>query len=111
MIGFIFTLAVVASLLFMAYHLVKKFREAEGTVWERLLAGGRDSATILWGYLLYLAGAILDLIERMAVFLNMPEVTTFVNTHVPPKYVAGGMMVIGIITIAARLRSILRGAV
>lgn len=110
MISFILTLAILAALGWFVYHFIVKFREAEGTVWERTLAGAKDSATIFWGGILYVAGAIVDLAEKFADFLNLPEVTGFINNYFPPKYVAVGLMVIGGITILARLRGLLKGA-
>lgn len=110
MFSFIFTLAIVGVFAWFVYHFVVKFKEAEGSVWGRTLAGARDSATVFWGGVLYVAGAIVDLAEKAADFLNLPEVTTFINNYFPPKYVAIGLMVIGGVTILARLRTLFRGA-
>ena len=44
----VLNLVLVAALVYVAIDFVRSFRAASGTVWQRLLATGRQSATILW---------------------------------------------------------------
>lgn len=106
MLSLIFTVAVFAALAWFAYHFVSKFRESEGSIWERTLAGAKDSATVLWGGVLYVAGVLLYLAEKASTFLNMPEVTSFIQNQLPSQWGAIGLMVVGVVTIIARLRTL-----
>lgn len=106
MISTIVTLAVVATLAWLAYHVVKKFRETEGGAWERLLAGFKDSATILVAGATYVGGAILGVIGKAADALNVPQVAEVVRTQIPAEYMGYGLMAIALVTVIARLRTL-----
>lgn len=106
MIGWAITIAVVISLAWLGYHVVKKYRESDGTFWERLLAGFKDSATILVAGATYVGGAIIGLIGKAADALNAPEVAEVVRTQVPAEYAGYGLMGLALIVFIARLRSL-----
>jgi hypothetical protein len=106
MISWIITLGLLAVLGWYAYHVVISYKVATGSTWERVRAGAMDSATVLWGNLLWVSGAILDLADKAATVLNMPEVSDFIKSNLPPQYVAYGLIAIGVITVVARLRSL-----
>ena len=108
MVNLILGLAFGAGVTFIVIHAVMAYREAQGTVWERILSTSRDSATWLWGKFLFVAGLLIEAVNQLATYLDRPEVTTFVNSYVPPRYVAGVMVAIAVITLLARLRSLVR---
>jgi hypothetical protein len=106
MISLIITLAVIATLAWLAYHVVKKFKTSEGTFWDRLLAGFKDSATILVAGATYVGGAILGFIGQAADALNVPQVAEVVRTQIPAEYMGYGLMALAVVTVLARLRSL-----
>lgn len=106
MIGIILTLAVAAFAAYAVYAYVRAFREATGTVWQRAVEAAKGSATILWNGFVGAASAITLAAEKVAVFLNMPEVATFINQTVPVTYVAWALITITGISILARLRTL-----
>lgn len=100
-------LALVALVIYIVATGYAQFAKSSGTVWERLLAAGRDSATILWGkFCLVLAGIIGNL-DSTADVLNLPEMKTFINSWVgDPKLIAGIMAAIAFVSILARKRTL-----
>jgi hypothetical protein len=106
----IIDLALAAAVAFFIIRGVMLYRAAQGTVWQRLLAAGEGSATILWQYLVIAAGALLDWSVRAADALNQPDVANFIQTNISATTAAKIIAVIGFITILARLRSLWRTA-
>jgi hypothetical protein len=106
MISFVITLAILGTLAWLAYHVVKKYRETDGTFWERLLAGFKDSATLLVAGATYVGGALIDLIGKAADALNAPEVAEMVRTQIPAEYMGYGLMGLAVVVVVARLRSL-----
>lgn len=105
MLSFIVTLVVGLSLLWLAYHVFKKFKEADGTFWDRLLSGFKDSATILVAAATYVGGAILNLVIRIAEAVNAPEIASAVQ-QLPAEYVGYGAMGLALAVFIARLRTL-----
>jgi hypothetical protein len=105
-ISWTITIAIVLTLVWIGYNAVKKFRAAEGTTWERLLAGFKDSATILVAGATYVAGALIDVIGNAATALNQPEIAEIVKTQIPVQWAGYGMMALAAIVFIARLRSL-----
>ena len=87
---------------------VRSYRAATGTTWQRLLVASKDSATILWSYIVGVVGTLITWSSTAADALNLPEVNSFLTTYVAPYPKALGAIVAGIavVTIVARLRSL-----
>jgi len=70
-----------------------------------------NSLTIAWGYLLALAGVILQLVDAAGDVLGDPAIKDQVSAAIGNPTSAGRvLLVISIITVAARLRSIRRSS-
>lgn len=106
MISFMIFLVIFATVAWLGYHVVKKYRENDGTFWERLLSGFRDSATLLVAGATYVGGALLNLIGQAAEALNAPEVVEIVRTQIPAEYAGYGLMALAVVVVIARLRSL-----
>lgn len=89
---------------------VMKYRAAVGTTWQRSVIAAHDSAVMLWQYIVLFAADILAWSEKGAEALNLPEVQQFLTAYVTPKMLAGVVAGIAVITIVARLRTLLRAA-
>lgn len=106
MISFIVAMIVAGSLAWLGYHVVKKYRESQGTFWNRLLAGFKDSATVLVAGATYIGGATINLVGRTADALNAPEIAEIVRTSIPAEYAGYGMMALALAVFIARLRTL-----
>lgn len=106
MISLILTIAVAALVGYFVYLFVRGFRDATGTLWERLLGAAKGSASILWAYVLGAAGAILAFAAKVAMFVNLPEVAQFIQVSVPVEYVGGALIAIAVINVLSRLRTL-----
>lgn len=85
--------------------------EADG-FWAKVSALGGHSASIAWGYFLLAVGAVLQWIEPIASALGDPDIKSQITEGLQtnPKVLGYFAMVVSAITIAARLRSITKGA-
>lgn len=97
---------ILAALLgFYAYEFYVGYKAATGTTWQRVLAGARGSATILWARFTQAVTAVVTIFVSMADLLNAPQVGQAIQQYVQPKYVAAVFVGIAIITEVARRRT------
>ena len=64
------------------------------------------SLTILWGYLQILVGTIQSLLPTVGDVITDPSVKEAVQTYTMPAWASISMAVLGAVTIAVRLRSL-----
>jgi hypothetical protein len=63
---------------------------------------------VLWSYVVAASGALLAWSVTAADFLNLPEVRAFIDGHLKAEYVGVALTVIALVTIVARLRTLLK---
>lgn len=95
-----------ALVAFIAYRLFQRYRAAEGVWYKRLWTALLGSWTVAVQYIIGGLTYISPYIEQLADYLNMPEVGTFVHEYLPTDASAKAVLVILILTIAARLRKV-----
>lgn len=105
MLSPVIALLVVASLAWLAYHVVTKFKESDGLFWDRLLAGFKDSTTVLVAGAAYVGGAIISVVVKVAEAFNAPEVVSAIQS-LPTEYVGYGTMVLAAAVFIARMRTL-----
>ena len=105
MLSLVIALLVVVSLAWLAHHVVRKFKEADGSFWDRVLAGFKDSATVLVAGATYVGGALVTVIVKTAEAFNAPEVAATIQS-LPTEYVSYGTMVLAVAVFIARLRTL-----
>ena len=98
-------------------HKIPQFKqfytEADG-FWEKVWALCGNSLTIMWGYLLAGFGSSLEVLDWAAAAFGDPDMN--LKQHIMdtlkdyPNLTAYALMIISGITIASRLRSIIRGS-
>jgi hypothetical protein len=93
-------------LLAIIYSVFRDFHSAVGTVWQRLLAAGKHSATILWARFCAAVASAADAVVWVCEIINAPSVATAVQTYLKPPVVATIMVAIAIITEIARRRTL-----
>jgi hypothetical protein len=83
------------------------YAEADG-FWQKVWAVCGRSATIIWGLVMQLIGQALQWIDPVATALGDPDLRTQITNTLQtnPKVLGYVLMVISLITIAARLRGI-----
>jgi hypothetical protein len=102
---FIFLGSVLALIGFVCWTVYSQYRLTTGTVFQRLLAGARNSATILWSKFVAVIALITMQLDNVADLLGSPELKEFINQWVGnPKTIAAVMLIISGVTIYARLR-------
>jgi hypothetical protein len=75
-------------------------------VWQRLLAAGRQSATILWQRFTIALAALADVLVWLADFFNAPGVAEPIKSVLQPHYVAGFVVAVAIVGELARRRTL-----
>lgn len=98
-------LAIVAA---VVYRGVAVFQKAEGTTFERLLATSRDSATWLWGKVLWVGGWALVGIDNLAILLGQDTVGEAVRNYLPPQIAGFALVAIALSIWWARIRTLTR---
>ncbi len=84
------------------------YAEADG-FWMKVSALGGHSASIAWGYFLAVAGVVMNWIEPIAQALGDPDIKAQItNSIADPKVLGYFAMFVSAVTIAARLRSLVK---
>ena len=105
------TMLYVVFALFIVYILIdgfKDFAQASGTVWQKLLAVGKNSATILWARFTGLVAALAGALAFVADYLNAPGVGDAIKSGIGdhPQYVAAFSLFVAVMTEFARRRTL-----
>lgn len=105
-IGLLFSLAFLAVMAYVVVTFYMQYRlETNETVWGKLLAAAKHSATILWSKFVIIVACVIAQLDSIALMVGSPEAKEFIDRWLSnPKLVAGIMLVISFITIRARLR-------
>lgn len=99
-------LALLAAFAYVAWDFYADYRDAVGSTWQRLLAAGKTTATILWSRFTILVTALSNSLVWLAGLLGAPGVEDAIKAALQPVYVAGFVVVIAIITELARRRTL-----
>lgn len=99
-------LPIAALVLYFVYDFVTSYLAAPGTVWERVLASGKGSATIVWARFVVLVSGASGGLVMLADYLNAPGVSDAIKSVVQPQYVMIMMVAIPLITEFARRRTL-----
>ncbi len=102
----IFDVVVVIIALYVIYDAVSSYIAATGTVWQRFLVVGKQSATILWSRALIVFGAMIDILSQLADFLGAPGVSTSLQQYLDAKTLAAIMIGTAVMTEYARRRTL-----
>jgi hypothetical protein len=103
-------LILLAALLYVAVDFYRSYCAATGTVWQRLLAAGKSSATILWQRFVIAVAALSNGLVWLADVANAPAVSDAIKAALQPQYVAAFVVAVAIITELARRRTLAPGA-
>lgn len=104
MITTIINVVLIGLVGFYAYEFYRGYRAATGTLWERLVAGAKGSATILWARFVQVVAALTTWLVSASDLLNAPSVGQAIQTYLKPEYVAAAFVLIAVISEVARRR-------
>lgn len=105
MFNIILVCALLSGIGYIVYRVVTRYRASTGTVWQRLLATAKGSATVLWQYVIAIGGMITIAGSKISVITDTPEIKQFMTDYLPPEVTGSIMLVAAIVTIIARLRN------
>lgn len=80
--------------------------ETGATTWQRLLAAGKNSATILWARFTLMVSSLSGALVALASYLGEPSVGDAIKTALQPQYVLGFVILSAVITEWARRRTL-----
>lgn len=106
LLGVIINVFVALASLWVGATFAVSYYKSEGSWWQRLLAASRESATILWNKAVILATGLITGVATLADKLD-PGTAEQIKTILPPNWVAGFMVAVAVISIVARLRTLL----
>lgn len=106
MVGHIAHLVVFLIAALALGDLIYNYVKSTGTVWQRLLAAGKGTATILWARFAMIVTGISDALVALATFLNEPGVAPQIQAVLQPQYVAAFVIGTLVITEIARRRTL-----
>ncbi len=79
-------------------------------MWARIKASCLNSLTVAWGYVLALAGLVMQGIDTVADALGDPNLKEQISASIGDAKTVGRILLgISVVTIIARLRSIRKG--
>ena len=99
-------LVLFAALVYVVVDFIRAYKSASGTLWQRLLATGRHSATILWQRFTIALAALADVLVWLAEFFNAPGVAEPIKSVLQPQYVAVFVVAVAIVGELARRRTL-----
>jgi len=92
-------------LAYIAYVVFSAWKNQTGTVWQRILGTANESATILWAKFVAAIAIIVGGMDYIADIIGAPEVKDAIQGVMNPKYVAGFLVAVALITVIARKRT------
>ena len=102
----VLVLPVVAIAAFFVVVCALDFKSEKGTTWQRVLAAGRGSATIVWMRLGVIFSALTSALVSAAGYFNLPEVQTALQKYMTPEAWLAVLAVFAVIGEIARRRSL-----
>ncbi len=92
--------------IFVVVDAVRRWRGATGTASQRLLAIGRQSATVLWARFTVLVATLTDGLIELADLVGSPAVAAAIAQYLKPSTVAAIMVAVAVISEWARRRTL-----
>ena len=90
-----------------AVRIAVRYRQSEGATWARIVHTAEGSATVLWAYITAAGGFVLQLAGQGADMLELPGMKDQIQALLKPEWVGGFLFLVGLVTVAARLRTLL----
>lgn len=92
--------------LYVLLDIAQRAYSSTGTIWQRILSVGEQSATIAWQKFVILVTGITGGMAWVADMLGDPSVGTAIQAAVKPQYAAIAALATALITVWARKRTL-----
>ena len=107
MVRLIFAVGFAIVAVYVAYDIYSRYRTATGSTWDRLLAAAKDSATMLFGKFTIILAGIVGALNDFLDAIGQSQLKEYVDAALGnPKAVAGVMIGIAVVSMAARMRTL-----
>lgn len=106
MLAWVSTAVLGGLVAYFGYLMVVDFKAEQGTLWERLIAAGGNSATKLWARVVIVITALIDFAANSANDLGSPQFSQAIRDYLNPNYVGFAVIGIMLVTIWARNRTL-----
>lgn len=94
-------IAVIGFAAYIAYVFIQDYRKATGSTWEKLLAAGKQTETILVQRAMIIAGGVVDAIVQGVGYVD-PNLVATVQANLKPEYVIYFTIGMAVLTEIAR---------
>lgn len=95
-----------ALFMWLVVTIVMQYVKAEGSTWDKILASGKGSATLVWSKLVATVSAALLFLADAAQVFDLPQVKEFLTSmQVNTQTIAAIGLVFAVITFIARKRT------
>lgn len=102
-----FGFGVIALAAWAAWTVYSGYRSSTGTTLQRLRAGARGSATLLWGKFCVGLSAVVTWADSIADMLGQPDAKQYINDAIGnPKIVGAIMLAVSLVSMWSRLRTL-----
>lgn len=91
---------------YFVYDFVTSYARATGSTWQRILAAGDNSLTIVWQRLIVICSGLAGGAVTLADYLNAPGVGDAVKSALQPQYVLIFTIALAVISEFARRRNV-----
>ena len=99
----VFTLIMVG---WIASTFVHAWITETGSLWQRTLKAGKDSATIVWAKVVLVAGGLVAVLDKLASLFGDPSLAAQIQQYITPQIVSYVMIGIMFVNVWARLRTL-----
>lgn len=103
-----FDIALLALFAYFTASFTYNFVKEPGSIWQRFLAAGRDSAVIAWNRLVVIGVSAVNSAAWLSDALGQTGAADVIQSHLKPTYVAAFAVGVALLSIAARFRTLLQ---
>lgn len=99
-------LVTLAMIGWIVFTFVRAWTVESGSLWQRTLKAGKDSATIVWTKVVLVVGGLVAVLDKMATLAGDPSLAAQIQQYATPQIVSYAMIAIMFVNIWARLRTL-----
>ncbi len=99
-------LLTLAMIGWLGFTFVRAWSIESGSLWQRTLKAGKDSATIVWAKAVIIAGGLVAVLDKVATLAGDPSLAAQIQQYATPQIVSYVMIAIMFVNIWARLRTL-----
>lgn len=90
---------------YLVVDMSANFATTQGSLWDRLIAAGRMSATKLWARLVAVMTSAMLVVDQYSLIWGTPEMQAWVKENMPNEWNLWVGLVVMVVTIWARNRT------